>query len=319
MNSIIEDIGKFGIIAAAKIEDVNDAVPVAKAVLNGGLPVLEITFRSAVAADAIREIITEFPDMILGAGTILTVDQAKQAVEAGAKYLVSPGISPEVLKYCVDNDIPVIPGCSNPTDIETALKYGIEVIKFFPAEAFGGLAAMKSFSGPYPNILYIPTGGIDDNNLADYLAYPKTIAVNGSWLTKPEIIKEKKFDEITRLTRNTVQKVLGFEFAHIGINTKSEEEALKIANLFFKIFNFGLNIGNSSVFAGTNVEVNKSKGLGSMGHIAIKTNSIKRAITYLERQDIQIDMSTAKMKNNKMIAVYLKEEIGGFAIHLLQK
>jgi 2-dehydro-3-deoxyphosphogluconate aldolase/(4S)-4-hydroxy-2-oxoglutarate aldolase len=320
MNAILEQIGKLGIVPVVKIDNAADAVSLGKALIDGGLPLAEITFRTAAAPEAISNVSKAYPEMLVGAGTVLTVDQAKKAVESGSKFIVSPGFNPAVVEYCVKNNIPITPGCSNPSDIEMALGFGLEVVKFFPAEAFGGLNTLKAMSAPYGMMKFIPTGGIDAKNLNDYLAFPKVLACGGSWMVKDELIKSGNFAEITRLTREAVNLTLGFELAHIGINMPDADSSQAVTKQFSAMFNFPVKEGNSSNFAGTGIEVNKSIGLGKNGHIAIRTNSIPRAITYLERNGFVVDLSTAKgPAGGAMVAVYMKEEVGGFAIHLLQK
>ena len=319
VNEVLRKIGDLGIVPVVKIDNATDAVPLGKALLEGGLPVAEITFRTAAAEEAIKNITEELPDVLVGAGTVLNVEQVKRAVGAGAKFIVSPGFNPSVVQYCVDNGIPITPGCSNPTDIEMALSFGLEVVKFFPAEAFGGFATLKAMSAPYGIVKFIPTGGINANNINQYLSFNKVLACGGSWMVKDELIKKGNFDEITRLTREAVNIMLGFDLAHIGINMLDAGSSLEVARKFSTMFNLPLKEGNSSNFAGTGIEVNKSMGLGKNGHIAVKTNNISRAIAYLERNGVSVDMSTAKgPAGGPMVAVYLKEEIGGFAVHLLQ-
>jgi len=318
MNEILRKIGNMGIVPVVKIDNAKDAVPLGKALIEGGLPVAEITFRTDAAQEAIENICSALPEMLVGAGTVLNIEQAKRAVAAGAKFIVSPGFNASVVEYCVNNNIPITPGCCNPTDIEMALSYGLEVVKFFPAEAYGGLSTIKAISAPYGMLKFIPTGGISEKNIKEYLAFNKILACGGSWMVKDELIKAGKFDEIERLTREAVSLMLGFDLAHIGINADNAESSIEIASRFSCIFNMPLKEGNSSNFAGAAIEVNKSKGLGINGHIAIKTNSIQRAIAYLERNGIEVDMSTVKGPADAIIAVYLKEEIGGFAVHLLQ-
>lgn len=320
MNEILKKIGSLGIVPVVKIDDAKDAVPLGKALMEGGLPIAEITFRTAAAEQAIRNTAVEFPEMLVGAGTVLSVEQVKKAIGAGAKFIVSPGFNPSVVEYCVNNNIPITPGCSNPTDIEMALGYGLEVLKFFPAEAFGGLKTLKAMSAPYGMVKFIPTGGVNADNLNDYLAFNKVLACGGSWMVKGDLIKAGNFEEITRLTKEAVTNMLGFDLAHIGINAADAETSLQITKQMAGIFNMPVKEGNSSNFAGTGIEVNKSMGLGKNGHIAIKTNSIPKAVAYLERNGVQVDMGTAKgPEGGSIIAVYLKEEIGGFAVHLLQK
>jgi len=320
MNEILKKIGELGIVPVVKIENAADAVSLGKALIDGGLPCAEITFRTAAAPEAISKISKAYPEMLVGAGTVLTVEQVKRAVDSGSKFIVSPGLNPTVVDYCVQNNIPITPGCSNPSDIEVALDFNLEVVKFFPAEAFGGLSTLKAMSAPYGMIKFIPTGGINEKNLNDYLAFPKVLACGGSWMVKDDLIKTGRFDEITRLTREAISLMLGFELAHIGINMPDADSSLNVTKQFGSVFDFPVKEGNSSNFAGTGIEVNKSIGLGRNGHIAIRTNSIPRAIASLERKGFAVDMNTAKGPvGGPMVAVYLKDEVGGFAIHLLQK
>jgi 2-dehydro-3-deoxyphosphogluconate aldolase/(4S)-4-hydroxy-2-oxoglutarate aldolase len=320
VNNILKKISEIGIVPVIKINDAKDAVPLAKALKEGGLPVAEVTFRTSAAEQAIKNITSELPEILVGAGTVLSVQQAEKAIQAGVKFIVTPGLNPEVVKYCIDNNVPITPGCSNPTDIEMGLGFGLEVLKFFPAEAFGGIKTLKAICAAYGNVRFIPTGGINAENLNDYLSFDKVLACGGSWMVKDDLIKEGKFDEITRLTKEAVRTMLGFELAHIGINAADENNSLQIATQFVNLFNFALKPGNSSNFAGSGIEINKRMGLGKNGHIAIKTNLIARAVTYLERIGVKVDPSTAKTNpDGSLITVYLQKEIGGFAVHLLQK
>jgi len=320
MNEILKKIGDLGIVPVVKIDNAADAVPLGKALIEGGLPLAEITFRTDAAAEAINNITKAFPEMLVGAGTVLNIKQAQSAVSAGAKFMVSPGFNPAVVEFCIKNGIPITPGCSNPTDIELALGFELEVVKFFPAEAFGGLNTLKAMSAPYSMIKFIPTGGIDAKNIVDYLSFNKVLACGGSWMVKDELIKKGDYAEITRLTREAVNLIMGFDLAHIGINMPDADSSLSVTKKFSQIFNFPLKEGNNSNFAGTGIEVNKSIGLGKNGHIAIKTNSIPRAIAYLERNGFKVDLTSAKgPAGGPVVAIYMKEEIGGFAVHLLQK
>lgn len=319
MDKTLNRLEELGLVPVVKIEDAKDAVPLGKALIKGGLPVAEITFRTDAAEQAIKNLTSELPDILVGAGTVLSVEQTKKAVAAGAKFIVSPGFNSDVVKYCVDNNIPITPGISNPTDIEAALGFGLKVLKFFPAEASGGLKTLKAMSAPYGMVKFIPTGGINAQNINEYLSFEKVLACGGSWVAKGDVISSGDFDKITALAKEAVGIVLGFELAHVGINAADANTSIGIAKKLCSMFNMPLKEGNSSNFAGKGIEVNKKKGPGTNGHIAIKTNNIKRGMAYLERNGYEVDMNTAKVKNGKMIAVYLKDEVGGFAIHLLQK
>ena len=196
MNPIIEQIGKIGIVPVIALESAEDARPLAQALCSGGLPCAEVTFRTDAAQEAIRIMAEEFPDMLVGAGTVLCVEQVDRAVSAGAKFVVSPGLNPKVVAYCQDKGIPILPGTANPSDVEAALEMGLEAVKFFPAEAAGGIKMIKAMSAPYGNVKFMPTGGINADNLKEYLDFEKVIACGGSWMVKKDLIKAGKFEEI---------------------------------------------------------------------------------------------------------------------------
>jgi len=325
MHAVLEELKKVGIIPVIKIDDVEKAVPLAKALVAGNIPCAEITFRTAQAEEAIRRINSELcsgavPQILLGAGTVLTTEQVDKAVAAGAKYIVSPGFNPKVVAHCVEKGIPITPGCTSPSDIELAMEMGLEVVKFFPAEQTGGLDYIKMLAGPYSSMRYIPTGGISNQNIAKYIAYEKIHAVGGSWMAPADLINAGEFDKITTLCRESKFSLLGLEMLHIGINTENEAEATKAANRFSALFGFQVKAGASSIFAGEGIEIMKSPFLGKNGHIAIGTNSIFRGRAFFESQGVEFKTDSVKTDaKGNVIAVYFKEEIGGFAVHLLQK
>lgn len=207
MDKRVEELRKTGIVPVVVIDDAKDALKLGKALLDGGIACAEVTFRTEAAEEAIRILSKNYPDMLVGAGTVLTTEQVKRAVNAGAKFIVSPGINPKVVEYCVNNDIFIIPGTANPTNVETALEYDLKVVKFFPAEQAGGLNYIKAISAPYPRVMFMPTGGINQSNVSKYLEYDRIIACGGSWMVKKDLIKEGKFDEITKLTKEAVDIV----------------------------------------------------------------------------------------------------------------
>lgn len=316
---VIAQFQKLGIIPVVKIDDAKDALPLAKALCDGGLPVAEVTFRTEAAEEAIRVMTKQYPRMLVGAGTVLTTEQVDKAVVAGAKFIVSPGLNPKIVQYCQQKNVPITPGVSSPTDIEAALELGINVVKFFPAEASGGLAKIKAMAAPYTKIKFMPTGGINEKNIVSYLEFPKVIACGGSWMVSTSLINRGEFEEIKRLTKEAVTNMLGFELRHIGINAGSEKEAEDIADNFVQWFHIPKRSGNSSVFVGTAIEVMKTPFLGTNGHIAIGTNSIERAMYHMGLEGVEFDMDTAKYNEERLIAIYLKKELAGFAIHLVQK
>ena len=192
---------KCGVVPVVVLDDAKDAVPTAKALLAGGVDVMEITFRTAAAADSIKAVAEGCPDMLVGAGTVVTLDQCKQALECGAKFIVAPGFDEEVVRWCVERSIPITPGCVTPTEIMAAMKLGLSVVKFFPAGVYGGLKAMKALSAPFSGVKFIPTGGVDAKNLKEYLEAPFVHAVGGSWLCPKKEIAAGNFDAITALCR----------------------------------------------------------------------------------------------------------------------
>ena len=207
MDKVLEQIQEIGIVPVVVLNDAKDAEPLAKALCDGGLACAEVTFRTAAAEESIRIMSEKFPDMLVGAGTVLTTEQVDRAVAAGAKFIVSPGLNPRIVKYCVDKGILITPGCANPSDIEQALEKGLEVVKFFPAEAAGGLKMIKAMAAPYVGVKFMPTGGINQNNVREYLAYDRILACGGSWMVKSDLVDAGKFDEIEKLARECVDIV----------------------------------------------------------------------------------------------------------------
>lgn len=206
MNPVFEQMSRIGIIPVIALDDAGDAAPLAEALLNGGISCAEVTFRTAAAEETIRKISEDYPEMLVGAGTVLTTEQVDSAVTAGAKFIVSPGLNPVTVKYCQAKGVPVIPGIMTPSEIELALSLGLTEVKFFPAEAAGGVKMIKALSAPYGNVRFMPTGGISPANMEDYLSFPKVFACGGSWMVKKDLIQAGAFDRITELCRQAVRK-----------------------------------------------------------------------------------------------------------------
>ena len=207
MHPELEKLKQRRIIPVVTLANAQDASPLAEALIKGGLPCAEITLRTDAAIDSIRTM-SQRKDIQVGAGTVLKIDQVKAAVDNGATFIVSPGLNPKVTQYCIEQKIPITPGITNPTDIEMALELGLEVVKFFPAEAFGGVKTLQAISTPYGMIQFIPTGGININNLVDYLRLPSVFACGGSWMVRSELIAKQQFDVITKLTKEAVSVCL---------------------------------------------------------------------------------------------------------------
>lgn len=207
MNKVLEEIQKIGIVPVVVLDNEKDAKPLAKALCEGGLPCAEVTFRTKAAEESIRIMAKEYPQMLVGAGTVLTIEQVDRAIKAGAKFIVSPGLNPKIVSYCIEKGIPVTPGCQTPSDIEKALELGLDVVKFFPAEPAGGLPMIKALAAPYTEVMFMPTGGINPKNVVDYLKFDRILACGGSWMVKGDLVKEGKFDEITALVKEAAKIV----------------------------------------------------------------------------------------------------------------
>lgn len=200
MKDITERFEKLGVVPVVVLEDAKDAVPLATALVEGGLPCAEVTFRTEAAEESIRLMTEQFPEMLVGAGTVLTVEQVDAAVGAGAKFIVSPGFDAEIVDYCLKNEIPVFPGCISPSEVAQAVKRGLKVVKFFPAEPAGGIAMIKAMAAPYTGLKFMPTGGINAKNLGEYLSSDKIVCCGGSWMVKGELVNNGEFNKIRQLT-----------------------------------------------------------------------------------------------------------------------
>ena len=207
MNKVLEEFSKIGIIPVIALDNVEDAAPLAKALCDGGLPCAEVTFRTDAAVESIRNMLETYPDMLVGAGTVLTTAQVDAAIEAGAKFIVSPGLNPKTVKYCQEKNIPILPGVATASEIEQALELGLDVVKFFPAEVNGGLPAIKALSAPYHMMQFMPTGGVNPQNVKEYLSFDKVLACGGTWMVKDALINAGEFDRIREMTKEAIELV----------------------------------------------------------------------------------------------------------------
>ena len=219
-DSVLQQLCAFGIVPVVVIDDPRLAGQLGQALKEGGLPCAEITFRTSGARDAIQSMHEEHPDILVGAGTVLTVHQAEEALKAGASFIVAPGLNPAVVAFCTERGIPVTPGIMTPTDIEAAIGLGLNVLKFFPAEAAGGLRFLKAVSAPYKMVRFIPTGGIDRSNFLQYLSFPATLAIGGSWMVKAEVLRDRRFDLVRNEVTDAVRDMIG-----LHIESGSMEDA----------------------------------------------------------------------------------------------
>ena len=317
MDACIKELYRIGIVPVVALEDAADALPLGAALKKGGVSAIEVTFRTAAAADAFRLLPREMPELWVGAGTVITKEQADAAIEAGAKFIVSPGFQPELVSYVLSKGVPMCPGTATPGEMEQAMALGLSAVKFFPAEQNGGAPMLKALSAPYRDLLFMPTGGVKLENLRTYLTLDQVFACGGTWLATKDDIKAKAFDKITARTREAVKTMLNFRIKHVGINSKDEAEAKKTATLLCSIFDFDYNETELSVFTGSAVEVMKFMGRGSLGHVAIGADNVDRAEYYLRQRGFSFDESTRRVDaSGRTTFLYLKDEIGGFAFHL---
>lgn len=318
MNKILDKIYRIGLVPVVKLDSADDAVPLAGALCSGGLPVAEITFRTDAAEQSIKNIKAAYPDMLLGAGTVLTVEQVDRAVNAGAQFIVTPGFNKKIVQHCIDIGVPVTPGCPTSSDIESAIEMGLDTLKFFPAENLGGVKMIKALAAPYTAVKFMPTGGINSQNIGDYLACPKILACGGSWMVKDTLIASGDFDVIEKMTRDAVSAVLDFKFDHMALNCADESEAASVAALFSGIFGFNKKEIPVSYYCSDEIEIMKSPARGTKGHIAISCSNIDRAVYHLSERGVAFDMSTARYSDDgRLTFIYLADEIGGFAVHLI--
>lgn len=294
------------------------------------------------------------PHILVGAGTVLTINQAEKAVSAGAEFIVSPGFNPKIVDFCITNTIPVIPGVNNGSQIEEALEKGLNVLKFFPAEISGGVKAVNTYASVYGNVRFVPTGGLNKDNISSYLQSPAVLACGGSWMVQPALIEEKKFSEIEKITREAVEAAIGFRVKHIGMRTEHKEETYRTAEIFRDIFEFPLEEGGSVNSTSPAIKLLTGDSRGKNGQIGIETNSITMAMAYLERQGLSCEIDSGKVDSadsadsvdsadsaklnkttdssdptdldvtsstagEKIRSIYLKKEIAGFAIRVFQK
>lgn len=317
MHEILKTIAGIGLVPVIKIDDAANAVPLGKALLAGGIPVAEVTFRTAAAEDAIRAMAAECPGLLVGAGTVINPELAKKAIAAGAKFIVSPGFNPATVEYCQEKGVPILPGANNPSLIEQGLAMGLDVFKFFPAEASGGVAMIDALAAPFGAIQFVPTGGIDASNVGDYAKRDAVLAIGGSWMVKADLVAAGKWDEVTALCAAAVTAVHGFSFAHLGVNSDTEAAARETVAAL-GLLGFAAKEGGKSIFAGTEFEIMKLPFRGTHGHIGIKTHNVERALAYLGRFGYNGVEETAARDKGKLKIIYLDKEMGGFAVHLIK-
>jgi 2-dehydro-3-deoxyphosphogluconate aldolase/(4S)-4-hydroxy-2-oxoglutarate aldolase len=317
MHEVLQQIAGFGLIPIVTISNQDVVRPLARAFLTAGLPVIEITFRTNEAENAIKIIRKEFPGMLVGAGTVLTVGQAEKAQEAGAQFILTPGFNPNVVDYCMDTGIPIIPGINSPTHMDQACAKGLEVLKFFPAEVSGGVALLRSMAAPFTNVWFIPTGGINNTNLSSYFSYERVLACGGSWIARNTHITSGRFEEITKTVREAITIMLGCGIAMIRLNEKSRGE-IKIAGELFKAL-FPIKEMGEATLLGDLLCITKKMERDIVGEIIIATRNIRRTAFYLKSRNVaftQIDDPTEEVKPPTLT---FQKKIAGLKVTFIEK
>ena len=313
-----ETIEKYGVLPVINITCPEKAVLLADALIAGGLPLIEVTLRSDSAFESIAAIKKAHPQMLVGAGTVLSTGTADAAVESGADFVVSPGYDPELVRHCIRIGVAVTPGCTTASEIQDAVKCGVTTVKFFPAEQSGGLKTIGLLSGPFPTVKFLPTGGITFDNLGSYLANDRVIACGGSFMANADMLAAGDFRAIADACTRAVRESLGFRLDHIGINGGSREASLAAARQIASLFGFDTRACSASVFAGEIAECMDTPR-GTHGHIGISTRSIPRAMHYLSVRGVEFDPDAFKYdKRGNITCAYFKDEIAGFAWHIVK-
>ena len=314
-----ELIRSIGVLPVLNVKNPDLAEPLAQVLIKTGIPAIEVLFRNEKALQVLTEMKKNHPEMAVGAGTVLTLEQAKAAVEAGADFIVCPGYVQSIVDWCNEQGVLIVPGCSTASEIQNAYVSGLRIVKFFPSEILGGLNTIKQYASAFSGMRFIPTNGINLKNLGTYLADDCIAACGGSFIAPALDLEEGNFEVIEALCNKAMDISLGFSLAHVGINSDNEEEAFATANALCALFRLPLVNKGKSVFAGPFVEVMKTQFRGAKGHIGIRTLNVDRAVAYLQSRGVEFAMETAGYNPNGTLSyVYLKDEIAGFAIHLVK-
>jgi 2-dehydro-3-deoxyphosphogluconate aldolase/(4S)-4-hydroxy-2-oxoglutarate aldolase len=318
MDTLLQRVGEIGLVPVIRLDSASKAVGLGRALVKGGIPVAEVTFRTAAAEDSIRAMSAELPELLVGAGTVLNADQAARAIQAGARFIVSPCFVDEVVDYCLERGVPVLPGIMNPDGVARGLAKGLEVLKFFPAGASGGTTMLDALAGPFGSVKFIPTGGIDAGNVGAYARRASVLAIGGSWMVPPDRVEAEDWAAVEALCHAAVFALHGFAFAHLGINGPDEAGCRQMAGSFERLFNLAPREGSGSIFAGDMIEITKQPFLGTKGHLAIRCNQVERAVAYFRDLGIAAKPETGKNEKGTLKSIYLDLELGGFAVHLLK-
>ncbi len=318
---ILKKIENYGIVPMITIEKAEQAGPLGKALCAGELEIAQIGLGTDQALEALKAMRSECPDMLIGAGEVTKAEEVKTAVEAGADFIVTPYYVDEVVAYCVEQNICVIPGCATPADVHMAETHGLKAVNIFPAVASGGISCINALASIFKEMKFVTMGGVTSSDLREYVNHPSVMACGAPWIAPAELLDAEEYDEIRKHARDAVFAVLNFAFAHVGINCDTCREGYE--NIFRLADTFDLILGNtrSSSYVGHEVEITKQpfKVRGPHGHLGYFTDNLERAIFYLEKKGIEFNYDSVKPYNGKMYVIYLKEFLAGFAIHIEER
>ncbi len=317
MDPVLERLGAIGLVPVLRVDATESAVALGRTLAKSGLLVAEVTFRSAMAVECIRAMASQVPDLLVGAGTVLTAVQAAQAIEAGARFIVSPAFIDEVVDCCLECRVPVLPGISNPDGVVKGLARGLEVFKFFPATVVGGTAMLDALSGPFPTVQFVPTGGIHPDNLEAYARHPQVLAIAGSWMVRRELVDGGRWEEVEQLCRQAMWALHGFRFAGLGLPGGNEAGRRECLRIFGGLLGFPVQESGGSVRIANALEFTRTPGPDGGRYLAIACNQVERAITYFASAGIECLKGTARMEQGTCRSIDLDLDVGGFVLRLV--
>lgn len=314
-------VAETGVLPVVALPSAAAAAPLADALVAGGVRAIEVTLRNPWALEAVAAIRRAHPEMAIGAGTVLSEAQVAAARQAGADFLVSPGFDPDVVRAAQAAGLPIVPGVANPSQVTAAVRMGLKVLKFFPAEQSGGLPALTLLHGPFPDVAFIPTGGLSLANLGSYLDCPFVAACGGSYMAKAADVAAGNWARITALCRQCLDVSLGFSLAHVGLNAADAATAAEMAARFADLFRLPIRDGRRSVFVGSSVECMKQPFHGEKGHVGFAVRSVERALAWYRSRGVPVreDSIRRTADGARLQSFYLAEEPGGFAVHVVLK
>lgn len=318
MTELESELREIGVFPALTMKNPVHAAPLAHILKEEGVPAAEVTFRADGAGEVIRRMVEAEPDLLIGAGTVLTTAQVDEAIAAGARFIVTPGLDPAIVRYAQEKGMPIMPGCATPSDLAAAYALGLRTVKIFPAEPIGGISAIRAMAAPYHMMHFVPTGGIHTENLPAYLAFPPVLACGGSYLIRSAELESGDYDAVRARLRAAMLALFDFRLFHVGIN--AGEEAAQGVRLLSEMFGQPIRELPGAYFFGSWIEIMKAQGRGRCGHIGIETNCIERAVAYFTRRGYAfVPDGIGYDEKGNMTVAYFRDEVMGFALHLSRR